>query len=112
MNVELLKRLILRLRSGTVEQCTFRLRETENRMCAMGVFCDEYDPAGWAYNYPGNIWTYNGLVALVAEDIWTAYGLTLDDYSYVTKMNDHDKKTFPKIAQWIEETILPRGDSV
>lgn len=93
------------LRSGEYEQGRGQLRSEDNRYCCLGVL----------YSILGGEWSDRprdgSFYPKCGEDggylpLKTREGLMSEDIEIeLSDKNDHDKKSFSEIADWIEENI-------
>ena len=113
MNPELKGRWTTRLRSGDYQQGKSALRkrgEDSDSFCCLGVLCEiavedgqvhrpeQPEVVGWHYNYNGE----GGLLPVELE-AWSGIGEC--ERQELMYMNDTGGKTFPEIADWIEENL-------
>lgn len=101
------------LRSGRYAQGRCYLRTGANEFCCMGVALDLIDSTQWRDPYKSE-W---GDVVIdwkdlrsgdTTESLADAIGLRYSDMKHLIIMNDREgscAKTFPEIADWIEENL-------
>lgn len=73
-----------------------------NCFCPIGLLLDILNPEGWR-QYKGS-W-YNNLGIYSDQRFFEKTGLTWDNFSQITKMNDFTTMTLPEIGQWVEENL-------
>jgi hypothetical protein len=124
MKAELKQKWVEALRSGKYKQGRSVLKNTEGRMCCLGVLLDIETPDGWdarATQIPGEVGHYhhqNGNYSgdFLHRNTRERHGLTseLEDGESIAHrlagMNDNGK-SFAEIADWIE-THIPADESV
>jgi hypothetical protein len=92
MDPELKAKWVAALRSGEYQQTTGQLRKRDG-YCCLGVLCAaiaaDYDPG-------------NGFLPMKFAD---EAGISGKVESSLIEMNDTQRKTFPEIADWIEENL-------
>jgi len=107
MDAQIKEKWVEALRSGKYEQGQSALKR-DGRFCCLGVLCDIIDPSGWSepektgytrYSFEGN-----------SDECWIPDTLE-EKLGLVGKtgtlmgMNDHDKKSFAEIADYIEKNL-------
>ena len=107
MNPEVKEKWVAALRSGEYEQGAGRLRSHDSKFCCLGVL---YDIAGdgWVKDYtdPEPLYrTAEGLSSLLPDVFRETVGITVIEELRLSVLNDDDRKTFPEIAEWIEENL-------
>lgn len=98
------------LRSGLYPQVQWALCRKEKQglgFCCLGVLLDVYDPSGWGTppEYEGGMRLYGDYLGTPPPDVQEALGLSVQLRNSLVVLNDQDRKTFPEIADWIEQNI-------
>ncbi len=90
MNHKLKRKWTAALRGGTYRQCVAYLSMMDGRKCALGILQDLMgtNELGCQYGY---------------DDMQNVLGNI--HFSKITDLNDIYGKTFPEIADWIEENV-------
>src|SRR5579859_5395879 len=87
------------LRSGKYVQGTGYLRDANEQFCCLGVLADIINPTAWG-KVEFNAYMFKNSFATLSADI-----LPRDIQEVLYTMNDHDKKTFIEIADYIETNL-------
>lgn len=114
MNRELIMKWIEALRSGLYKQGKGQLRDGDD-FCCLGVLCDVKDSSKWTpianrdSEDAGAAW--NGSITAPPIKLQTEAGLLDGSHTCNTlvSMNDALGQSFPEIAAYIEEYILPQA---
>ena len=94
------------LRSGKYKQGFGGLSQN-GAFCCLGVACDVYAPHEWEHRdgysaHPFGAGTMN-------YDGRETFGMDADEAGALIEMNDSEKKSFPEIADEIEEMLEPEA---
>lgn len=104
MQKQLRDKWVEALRSGKYVQGHSQLR-TEVGFCCIGVLCDVINPSDWRRHGLSNMWIY-GTTALNMPTAVAGFAkLTSDAENYLTILNDRERKSFPEIADYIEQNV-------
>lgn len=96
------------LRSGKYKQGRGVLRSSDDRFCCLGVLCDISGYGEWGksdgakYYYERERQSEAIILPIFMEHFANIEG---EDQDVLTGMNDDDKLSFNKIADWIETNI-------
>lgn len=87
------------------------LRTIEDGYCCLGRACVVM--GGRFVRSEANEWfvlvgNSHRMYASLDEEVLRSLGLTWTDQGHLAAMNDRGGKTFPEIAAWLRENILPR----
>jgi hypothetical protein len=103
------------LRSGVYTQTVYSLRNTSGGYCCMGVLCDIKNPSGWTGedpDYPNCISFVGGHDVYPPEEflpreVAMRLAAMNDGANYITaeESTSYEQRTFPQIADWIEENL-------
>lgn len=108
MNREIKTKWVAALRSGKYQQCTAQLKDSGS-YCCLGVLAEELGALvphpvtgtmGCAPLHGGPPSTSN-----LSPELACAVGLRQTETCLLIAMNDDDGKTFPEIADYIEEHL-------
>jgi len=110
MNPEVKKLWIEALRSGNYSQGKFSLRTKDDKYCCLGVLCELavkseiIPPATLAHRENPYNYHYDGQNKNPSKKVreWSGLDSRIGE---LIGMNDHCNKTFPEIADWIEENL-------
>ena len=98
------KRWVKALRSGEYEQGQFSLCK-DNKFCCLGVLLDTEVSFDWEWDEFRECWTINGEAGhLPGVQFNDEFELDVREEDALAGMNDSGK-TFPEIADWIEENL-------
>lgn len=105
---------IVDLETTDAKQGTGKLRSIDNEYCCLGRACEvlgvkwhRADGLEWdRYDYIGRDGFSSSSHLCDAE--LRAFGLTVEEMSRCTLMNDKGGVTFTGIAAWLRENVLPR----
>ena len=94
------------LRSGKYKQGKKRLRRKNHdgpdTFCCLGVYCDINDPSKWNYDENDREYYYEGKIGTLPVSLWDyTKSSTIEFFEW----NDSLGKTFPEIADLIEQNI-------
>jgi len=92
------KKWVKALRSDKYTQCYNGLSEEDGSVCALGVLCDISKLGRWKKNLE-----YTNYKKVLK---WA--GLTEDGVDTIVDWNDYEQKTFPTIANLIEQDLSKR----
>lgn len=99
------------LRSGLYPQIQGQLCRKEKGglgFCCLGVLADVVDPAAWGAppeDEGGTRYFSGAWMGSLPSEFKVEVGLRDYEQRALVTQNDVDKKTFPEIADWIEENI-------
>jgi hypothetical protein len=92
------------LRSGKYKQTCNKLHHG-NRYCATGVLCDVVDPTGWNGPDRTGRWRYGNYDYIPSQRVLNLAGITELQLRDLLSLNDELQKTFPEIADWVEDNL-------
>lgn len=99
------------LRSGEYKQTRNVLKCESGGFCCLGVLCDlaaKDGGASWSKDSWGN-WAFNEFYSGSPPDEIVEYlGITEVEVQTLMQMNDDEGKSFRKIADHIEQELLPK----
>ena len=106
MDKAIKKAWVAELRSGDYEQGKFALRADADKFCCLGVLCNvhaKYTPE--VAKTQKNPEAYDRHSGHPSPMVLAWADLSADVAKKLVKMNDHEKKTFKEIADWIVKNV-------
>ncbi len=111
---------IVDLETTDAKQAREALKRGGDSYCCLGRACEiakvEWASIGsdeWGYLYESEDDDYGEVEKLVDDgeltwDLRKEFGIGGEDMGKLISMNDKEGKTFPEIAAWLRENVLPR----
>jgi hypothetical protein len=102
MQEEWKSKWVAALRSGKYRQGEMTLRDYDDKFCCLGVLCDLVKPDGWVRGTGRYVFEFESQVQTTKLP-WSVIDIVGDvNQGDLIRMNDNDKASFEKIADFIE----------